>query len=272
MTAALFRHARDAGIAHVELARPDTLNALTFAGIQELGAHVAALAADPGVRCLVITSTGRHFCAGMHLDEFFGGGGGAGLDVGTPRARLRLRANLAELIRQFDMLDAAPFPVLAAIQGGCIGGGVDLVAACDLRLCTADAFFSIQEINVGLVADLGTLQRLPKLIPPAVVREYAYTGRRMTAERALAVGLVNSVHATPEALHAAAFALAREIAAKSPLAIAGTKLAINHARDHGTRESLEHMAVLQAAILSHDDMRAAIAAVRDKTTPSFPDR
>jgi enoyl-CoA hydratase len=162
--------------------------------------------------------------------------------------------------------------VIAAIQGGCIGGGVDLVAACDLRLCSADAFFSIQEINVGLVADLGTLQRLPKLIPPGVVREYAYTGRRMTADKALAVGLVNSVHATHEELREAALALAREIAQKSPLAIAGTKLAINYARDHGTREALEHMAVLQAAILSPDDMRAAIEAVRTKQAPAFPDR
>jgi enoyl-CoA hydratase len=265
-----YRYSRDGAVAHVELARPEAMNAMTFDGIAELARHVEGLAKDPTVRCLVITSTGRHFCAGMQLDEF--GDGAVELGVATSRARWRLRENLTELMRQIDLLDAAPFPVIAAIQGGCIGGAVDLVAACDLRLCSADAFFSIQEINVGLVADMGTLQRLPKLIPPAVVREYAYTGRRMAAERALQVGLVNSVHATHEELRDAAFALAREIAQKSPLAIAGTKLAINYARDHGTREALEHMAVLQAAILSPDDMRAAIAGVKTKTPPSFPDR
>jgi enoyl-CoA hydratase len=270
MTDSAYRYSRDGAVAHVELARPDTLNAMTFGGIAELARHVESLARDTTVRCLVISSTGKHFCAGMQLDEF--GSGTVDLGVSSSRARWRLRENLTELMRQFDTLDAAPFPVIAAIQGGCIGGAVDLVAACDLRLCSADAFFSIQEINVGLVADLGTLQRLPKLIPPAVVREYAYTGRRMPAERALQAGLVNSVHATHEELHAAAFALAREIAQKSPLAIAGTKLAINYARDHGTREALEHMAVLQAAILSPDDMRAAIEGVKTKTPPVFPDR
>jgi enoyl-CoA hydratase len=270
MAEAPIRCSRDGAVAHVEFARPETMNALTFAGLAELAAHVEQLARDTSVRCLVLTSTGKHFTSGMHLDEFFGGS--VQLDVATSRSRFQLRENLTTLMRQFDVLDAAPFPVIAAIQGGCIGGGVDLVAACDLRLCSADAFFSIQEINVGLVADLGTLQRLPKLIPPGVVREYAYTGRRMTADKALAVGLVNSVHATHEELREAAFALAREIAQKSPLAIAGTKVAINYARDHGTREALDHMAVLQAAILSPDDMRAAIEAVRTKQAPAFPDR
>lgn len=265
-----FRLVRDDGVAHLELCRPDSMNAMTFAGIAALGAAVEELARDASTRCLVISSTGRHFCAGMQLDEFFGGE--VRLDVETPRARARLRESLLGLMRHFDALDAAPFPVIAAIQGGCIGGGVDLVAACDVRLCSGDAFFSIQEINVGLVADLGTLQRLPKLIPPGVVREYAYTGRRMPADRAFQVGLVNAVYPTHEELRAAAHALAREIAAKSPLAVAGTKLALNHARDHSTRESLEHMAVLQSSILSAEDMRLAIDAVRKKAAASFADR
>lgn len=259
-----------AGIAHLRFAQPDTLNAMSFAGIAAFGETVEALAGDPTVRCLVISSTGRHFTAGMRLEEF--AEHDAELDTGSARTRLRLQRTLARLMQAFDALDRAPFPVIAAVQGGCIGAGVDLVAACDLRLVSADAFFSIQEINVGLIADLGTLQRLPKLIPPGVVREYAYTGRRMDAQRALQVGLANAVHATAEETVAAALALATEIATKSPLAIAGTKAALNYARDHGTRESLEHMAVLQSALLSPDDIRRAAIAVKTRTTPEFADR
>jgi enoyl-CoA hydratase len=270
MTEPAFEQTITAGVAHLRLCRPLTLNALTFAGIEAFGAAVRALGADPTVRCLVISSTGRHFSAGMQLEEFLAGG--ADLAVDTPRQRLRLRASLERLMRDFDALDAAPFPVIAAIQGGCIGGGVDLVAAADIRYGAADAFFSIQEINVGLIADLGTLQRLPKLIPAGIVREYAYTGRRMPAARALELGLLNAIHPTAEATLAAALELAAEIAAKSPLAIAGTKHALNYARDHATDEALEHMAVLQSALLAPEDIRAAVAALKSRGTAVYADR
>lgn len=257
-------------IAHLRLCRPESFNAMSFAGIVQLGEAVRALAADARIRCLLLSSTGKHFTSGMQLDEFREGG--PALPVATPRDRSRFQTELARLMDAFDALDRAPIPVIAAIQGGCIGGGVDLVAAADVRYCSADAFFAIQEINVGIVADLGTLQRLPKLIPPAVVREYAYSGRRMPAERALQVGLVNDVFATAAETLAAAMQLAREIAAKSPLAIGGIKQAINYARDHSTRESLEHMAVLQSAIFSTTDLHAAVAARKDKREVGFEDR
>ena len=141
--------------------------------------------------------------------------------------------------------------MICAVQGGCIGGALDLAAACDLRYASADAFFCVQEINIGMAADLGVLQRLPKLIPPGVAREMAYTGDRLTAERALALGLVNAVLPDAGALLDHALGVARTIATKSPLAIAGTKLAINHARDHGTAASLQQMTFAAKRDLRH---------------------
>jgi enoyl-CoA hydratase len=143
------------------------------------------------------------------------------------------------------------------------------VTACDIRLCSADAFFLLQEINVGMAADLGSLQRLPKIVPQGVAREMAYTGERVGAERALAIGLVNAVLADADALRDRALALARTIASKSPLAIAGTKLALNHARDHSTASALQQMTLLQSAIFDTGEMATAIAAWKAKGTAEF---
>ena len=169
------------------------------------------------------------------------------------------------------MLESARFPVIAAIQGGCIGGGLDLVAACDIRYATAEAFFCVQEINVGMAADLGTLQRLPKLIPDGVARELSYTGRRMEAARAREVGLVNEVYEDAEATLEAALATAREIAAQAPAAIWGTKEAINFTRDHAVSESLEAMATWQAGMFRPQDVQEAMVARRKRRKPEFGD-
>ena len=152
---------------------------------------VQALHDEGQVRVLVISSTGKHFSAGMALDTF--ASDDAMLHTGTPRARLSFQDTLRRLMACFDVLDTARFPVICAIQGGCIGGALDLATACDIRYCSADAFFCVQEINIGMAADLGVLQRLPKIVAPGVAREMAYTGDRLPAERALAVGLVNAV-------------------------------------------------------------------------------
>ena len=182
----------------------------------------------------------------------------------TPRARLAFQESLRELIDCFSALDEARFPVVCAIQGGCIGGALDLATACDIRVCSADAFFTVQEITIGMAADLGVLQRLPKIVPQGVAREMAYTGERLGAERALAVGLVNAVLPDAAALLEHAMALARSIAAKSPLAIAGSKLALNHARDHSTASALQQMTLLQSAIFDTGEMATAIAAWKEK--------
>ena len=255
------------GIAHLQLNRPERLNTLAPPFFPALRDAVRALDDAGATRVLVISSTGKHFCAGMSLDVF--GDEGAAFGTGTPRARLAFQTSLRRLMECLTALDAARFPVICAVQGGCVGGGLDLAAACDIRVCSADAFFTVQEIAIGMAADLGVLQRLPKLVPPGVAREMAYTGERLGAERALAVGLVNAVLPDAAALLDHAITLARSIAAKSPLAIAGSKLALNHARDHATGAALEQMTLLQSAIFDQGEMAAAIEAWKARRSASF---
>jgi enoyl-CoA hydratase len=255
------------GIAHLKLNRPERMNTMTPAFFPLLRDAVQALHDAGQVRVLVISSTGKHFSAGMALDTF--DGGEAMLLTGTARARLSFQDSLRRLMACFDVLDTAHFPVICAMQGGCIGGALDLATACDLRYCTADAFFCVQEINIGMTADVGVLQRLPKIVAPAVAREMAYTGERLPAERALAVGLVNAVLPDAAALLAHAMSVARSIAAKSPLAIAGSKLALNFARDHGTAAALAQMTLLQSAIFDTAEMAEAISAWKEKREGRF---
>lgn len=231
---------------------------------------IADIDAHARARCIVISSTGRHFSAGMDLSVFAQGGVSA--EGGDPAvAGESFRRHVLQLQDTFGCLDRARMPVLAAVQGGCIGAGVDMVSACDIRWCAADAFFQIQEINIGMTADVGTFPRLCKLIPEGWVRELAYTGRRLPAEQALKIGLVNAVFDTHEALLEQVLATAREIAARSPLAVAGSKLMINHARDHSTADTLDYVATWQAGMFAPAHMAEAFAAQRDKRLPAFPD-
>jgi enoyl-CoA hydratase len=255
------------GIAHLQLNRPERMNTMAPAFFPAFRDAVQAIDDEGATRVLLISSTGKHFSAGMALDTF--AGDGAMLNLRDARGRLRFQEGLRRLMACFDVLDSARFPVVCAIQGGCIGGALDLAAACDLRYSSADAFFCIQEINIGMAADLGVLQRLPKLMPQTVVRELAYTGERLAAERALQWGLVCAVLPDPAALLDHAMGVARAIASKSPLAIAGSKLALNHARDHGTASALEQMAVLQSAIFDTGEMAEAIDAWKNKRETRF---
>jgi enoyl-CoA hydratase len=255
------------GIAHLQLNHPERMNTMAPGFFPLLRDAVQALHDEGRVRVLVISSTGKHFSAGMALDTF--ASDDAMLHTDTPRARLNFQETLRRLMGCFDVLDTARFPVICAIQGGCIGGALDLATACDIRYCSADAFFCVQEINIGMAADLGVLQRLPKIVPPGVAREMAYTGDRLPAERALAVGLVNAVLPDAQALLEHAMSAAKGIAAKSPLAIAGSKLALNHARDHGTAAALAQMTLLQSSIFDTAEMAEAIAAWREKRNGSF---
>ena len=194
---------------------------------------------------MVISSSGRHFTAGMDLSVF----GGLGKAESNDRARIneQLRRSVLETQESFNVIEACRVPVLAAIQGGCIGGGVDLVTACDMRYCTADAFFCIQEINIGMVADVGTLQRLPHLIPAGMVRELAYTGRRFTATEAKSAGLVNTVYADQASMVESVLTIAREIATKSPLAVHGTKEVLKYTRDHTVADGLNYIEIGRAS-------------------------
>ncbi len=254
-------------VAHLQLNRPERMNTMSPRFFPLLRDAIRTLHDEGQVRVLVISSTGKHFSAGMALDTF--ASDDAMLQTDTPRARLSFQETLRRLMGCFDVLDTARFPVICAIQGGCIGGALDLATACDIRYCSADAFFCVQEINIGMAADLGVLQRLPKIVPPGVAREMAYTGERLQAERALDVGLVNAVLPDATALLEHAMSVAKSIAAKSPLAIAGSKLALNHARDHGTAAALAQMTLLQSAIFDTAEMAEAIAAWKDKRGGSF---
>lgn len=258
---------RDDGVALLTLNRPERMNTMTPAFFPALRDAVQRLDAEGRTRVLLIQSSGKHFSAGMALDVF--AGGMALLDTGSARRRLAFQDGLRQLMRCFDVLEQARFPVVAAIQGACVGGALDLAAACDIRVCSADAFFTVQEIHIGMAADLGVLQRLPKIVLPGVAREMAYTGDRIGAERALAVGLVNAVLPDAAALQAHALVLAQTIAAKSPLALAGSKLAINYAVDHPTADALQQMTLLQSAIFDIDEMARAIAAWKAKEAAAF---
>lgn len=260
-------------VAHLRLNRPDAYNSMTREFWSELPEAVRALDATGSVRALVISSTGKHFCAGMDLGVFTGGAGG-GDGSGSKeagRVRAQLRETVLALQGSFTALEEARFPVLAAIQGGCIGGAVDMTSACDIRYCTADAFFQIQEINIGMTADVGTFPRLCKLIPEGWVRELAYTGRRLPASKALAIGLVNEVYPDHATMMGAVMATAREIASKAPLAIAGSKMMINYARDHTIRDGLEQIAMWQAGMHSRAAMAEAFKANGEKRPGKFAD-
>jgi len=258
------------GIAELVLNRPERMNTMAPAFFPALRDAVQALDDAGATRVLVVRGEGRHFCAGMALDTFAPDGAmQAMLDTGSARKRLAFRTQLRRLMASFDALDAARFPIVCAVHGACVGGALDLAAACDFRVCTADAFFTVQEIHIGMAADLGVLQRLQRLLPQGLARELAYTGDRLGAERALATGFVNGVLADGDALLAHARGLAAAIAAKSPLAIAASKVALNHARDHSTSQSLEQMALLQSAVFDVDEMARAIAAWQAKKPATF---
>ena len=253
-------------IAHLVLNRPEAMNTMHPTFWRELDAVLTQIQREGAARALVISSTGKHFSAGMSLDTF---AGAIQMDDKSPEGRAAIFDSLTDLQATFTKLETLRIPVIAAIQGGCIGGAVDMVTACCIRYATQDAFFCIQEINIGMVADVGTLQRLPKLIPLAVVKELAYTGRRLKADKALAYGLVNEVFASPELMLAAAMQCAKEIAAKPPVAIWGTKQVIHYARDHSVDESLRQMGWLQGAIWSNAHVREAITAAKEKRPGQF---
>ena len=253
-------------VAHLVLNQPQTLNTMHPAFWRELDAVLTQLQREGTARALVISSTGKHFSAGMSLDTF---GEAILLDDSSPEGRAAIFDLLADMQATFTKLETLRIPVIVAIHGGCIGGAVDMVTACCIRYASADAFFCIQEINIGMVADVGTLQRLPKLVPLAVVKELAYTGRRLPAQRALGYGLVNEVFDTQQATVDAALLCAREIAAKPPVAIWGTKQAIHYARDHSVDDSLKQMGWLQGAIWSNAHVGEAVAAMKGKRPGSF---
>jgi len=258
----------DAGIAHLQFCRPDAFNSMNEAFWQEFPAAVRELDEGGEARALVISSSGKHFCSGMDLTVFTSGGNAVPGATGA-HARGASRNHILELQETFTCLERARMPVLAAIQGGCVGGGVDLVSACDVRYASKDAFFCIQEINIGLAADVGTLQRLPHLIPSGIIRELAYTGRRLPADRALEIGLVNELWDDHASLVEGVLGVAREIAEKSPQAVWSSKEMLIHTRDHTVAEGLEHIATWNVGMMQASEMAEAFEAKAQKRAPVY---
>lgn len=264
-----FKREIDGAIAHLSMNRPDKANGMTPAFWEELPVLVRELDADPAIRALVISGEGKHFTGGMDLAAF---AGIAEITKAEPaRGAYALRKLILNLQDSITALEQARFPVIAAVHGACLGAGIDMISACDLRLASEDASFAIEEIHIGMTADVGTLQRMPKLVAPGIVKELAFTGRRFSAGEGKAWGFINSVHTDRDATLAAAFALAREIAAKSPLAIAGIKQAVDYARDHSVRDSLDQIATWNAGMLRPEDLMSALNARMVKKEAVFAD-
>ena len=252
-------------VAHVRLNHPERHNAMTADFWAEIPRLFQQLDEAGGTRAVVLSSLGKHFSAGMDLGVFANAGTLGTVDV---RARAQFRHQLKKLQQSFNAIADARFPVIAAIQGGCIGGAVDLATACCLRYATRDAWFCIQEINIGMMADVGTLNRMPKQIPEAVVRELAYTGDRLGAER---LGFVNGLFDDPAATVAGALAVAHKIAARAPVAVAATKELISYTRDHSVAESFTYMNALQPGVFDPEDIARAVAGQKAGAPAVFAD-
>ena len=252
-----FELSSEGGVAHLKLSRPERRNAMTAAFWKELPQIVRGLQSERETRVLVLSSTGPHFCGGLDISLFQGNDS---FNTNSLEGRQKFRAKLEELQASLSSLAEAPFPVIAAVQGGCIGGGVDLATACCLRYATRDAYFVIQEINIGMMADVGTFNRMPKQLPEAGVRELVYTGDRLSAVRAESLGFVNGLFDTHAQLVAGTLEVAQHIASKAPVAVAATKQLISYTRDHSVAESFAYLNALQPAIFDIDEIKRRLAA------------
>lgn len=257
-------------IAHIQMNRPDAMNAMNKAFWNDLPAIVNDINDNAKARVIVISSTGKHFSAGMDLSVFTSGGS---VPEGADRYVLAemFRSNIRQIQSSFNSLEDARMPVLFACQGGVIGGAIDMISAGDMRYCTKDAFFCIQETNIAMTADVGTFPRLQRYIPEGWVKQMSYTGERLPAEKAKEIGLVNEVYDSQEEMLDKVMEIAREIASKNPLAVTGCKVLINYGRDHSTAEVLDYIGVWNAGMLPPSHMKEAFEARAEKRNPEYPD-
>ncbi|RLA56200.1 MAG: crotonase/enoyl-CoA hydratase family protein [Gammaproteobacteria bacterium] len=255
-------------VATVSLNRPDKANSMNGAMWDELQTCFDWLDREPTVRAVILAGNGKHFCAGLDLAMF----GGLHGETSEPSRRAEhLRRTILRLQDNLSAIEKCRVPVLAAIHNTCIGGGVDMTCCADMRYATQDAYFSIREIDIGMTADVGTLQRLPKIIPDGVVRELAYTGRDMGAQEAKSVGFVNQVFEDKETMMREVTRIARDIAKKSPLAMRGSKEMLLYSRDHSVAEGLNYIATWNAGMLSQADLQAGVQAQMEKKLAVYED-
>ncbi len=258
-------------VAHIQLSRGDAMNTMTKDFWNELPAIVREIDRDALARVIVISSTGKHFSAGMDLSVFSSPGSVNSEAADHYVAAEVFRSNIRHIQHSFNALEEARIPVLIACQGGVIGGAMDMISAADIRWCTRDAFFCIQETNIAMTADVGTFPRLQRFVSEGWVKQMAYTGERVKADRALQIGLVNDVFDTQEAMMEHVMGVAREIATKDPLAVVGCKTVINYGRDHSTVDTLDYIGVWNAGMMPHSHMKEAFEATAEKRQAEYPD-
>lgn len=257
-------------VATVSFNRPDKANALHMEAWDEMRSIFNRLSETPEARVIILKGEGKHFCAGIDLELLMSLNKLKEITCEGRRGE-HLKKFILNLQDTVSVIEKCTKPVIAAIHNGCIGGGVDIAAACDMRYCTDDAYFTIKEIDMGMVADLGTLQRLPKLISPSLVAEMAYTGRKVSGTEAASIGLANKSFSTQDELLFGANQIAAEIASKSPLSIRGIKEVMRYAKDHSVDDSLNQIATWNAAMILSDDLTEAFKATLEKRTPEFND-
>ncbi|MBF0280247.1 MAG: crotonase/enoyl-CoA hydratase family protein [SAR324 cluster bacterium] len=256
-------------VANIEISRPEKANAVNRLMWKEFKEAFAWVSETPEIRAAILSGAGEHFCSGIDLNDFRSMM--KETDACEGRKRENLRKTILELQDSFNAIEKCGKPVIAAIHGGCIGAGVDMTSACDIRYCSKDAFFVIKEIDIGMTADVGTLQRLPHLIGDGIMRELAYTGRQVDADEAKKIGLVNGHYESKGFMMQKVTDLAQQIAAKSPLAIRGTKEMILYTRDHSVSEALNYVATWNAGMLLSQDILEIVAAQRENRAPDFED-
>jgi enoyl-CoA hydratase len=261
----------DTGVLTVSLNRPDKANSMSAQLWLDLQSCFDWADIEASVRVVILAGNGKHFCAGIDLSLFgdFGSSATGSSDPG--RAAEKQRRLILRLQDNLTAIERCSKPVLAAIHYTCIGGGVDMVCCCDMRYCTEDAYFSIKEIELGMVADVGTLQRLPRLIGDGMVRELAYTGRKLSAQEAKQLGFINHVFADREALLAGVQEMARTIASRSPLSVRGTKEMLNYSRDHSVQDGLNYIATWNAGMMSPADLMGSVQAQARGETVEYED-
>ena len=256
-------------IAHIRFNRPEKRNSMNEDFWTMFPKEVEELDDSGEIRALIVSSSGPHFSAGIDLSMFKDDIVENETDNEMGRSRGYFLQQLRFLQNAVSCLEAARFPVVTAVQGGCIGGGIDLITAADIRICTKDAFFLIEEINVGLAADIGTIQRLPKIIPAGIAREWTMLGEKVSADRAKEVGLVSSLHDNHDEMMKNAFEIAEKLASKTPLAMWVTKETLNYSRDHTVKESLENVALWNAATLHKEDVMSTMMSKMQKKKPEY---
>jgi len=257
-------------IALVSFNRPEKANALHMDAWIEMQTIFETLSLADDVRVVILSGEGKHFCAGIDLELLMSIGKFQDIACSGKRSE-KVRGLIVSLQQSITAIEKCSKPVLAAIHNGCIGGGVDIATACDMRYCTEDAYFTIKEIDLGMVADIGTLQRLPKIISPGMAAEMAYTGRKMLGLEAKNIGLVNHCYASKKTLMEGVMQIASTIASKSPLSIRGTKDVLHYTREHSVDDALNYMATWNAAMLLSADLTEAFKATIEKRPPKFDD-